>query len=589
MLQQAHQTGYLTGGPKSRQERLRDFYRSCSVVNDQSAQVEPVTTPRPVDEALQLKKQANDLYERRDFEKAVELYSAAIELSPSSVLLANRAAAYLMLGWWDQALRDTKAAVRIDGQNLRAHERRAKALFFLNRLDEASDSLQSLEDAATSPPGNKALGSSTATSLKRQIELVRHAETLQDVRAALAAVAVESKLHSPLSAELRRRLVKCLLQHTSASGPLTGNSIAAALSSSKRQTADVYMQAAAEEALHVTAGLLEDEPQDAELRYLRGCALLLLGRHEDAEAQLSRSLQEKAESVVHEEAGKLVEVLHHLEGVLEAGNDAYRSGNLETAAKLYTEGIDSDPESTNIRTLATMHYNRSSCFRKLGEFDKALDDVNLALSLRPQWAKALYRRGVLLLETGRAAEALTELKLVQRADPTLEDDLEDWLRRAHNFLSRPSSGPTHYQLLQVPMDASKEDLKRQYKRLCLLHHPDKTANEESRKRFEVLQESYRFLMDDVQRGAYDFGNWRNKPVRHHLKKTARGNRPLPDNGWPDDADASDPHDFADPLGMRHLEEDDKVESVWWGASGCPEWLRERRAEQRLKRYAGEVD
>lgn len=37
--------------------------------------------------------------------------------------------------------------------------------------------------------------------------------------------------------------------------------------------------------------------------------------------------------------------------------------------------------------------------------------------------------------------------MVQRADPTFDDDLQDWLRRAHNWLSKPKGTTNYYKLL----------------------------------------------------------------------------------------------------------------------------------------------
>merc|ERR1712232_420016 len=113
------------------------------------------------------------------------------------------------------------------------------------------------------------------------------------------------------------------------------------------------------------------------------------------------------------------------------------------------------------RTVATLYYNRSAAYRRKGEFEQALEDINMSLVLHPKWCKALHRRGILLLENERYAEALTELKVVQRADPTFDDDLEVWLRRAHHWLSKPKGETNYYLLMQLPMDATPEDVKQQ--------------------------------------------------------------------------------------------------------------------------------
>merc|ERR1719361_824887 len=112
--------------------------------------------------------------------------------------------------------------------------------------------------------------------------------------------------------------------------------------------------------------------------------------------------------------------------------------------------------------------------------------------------------------------------------------------------------------MRLPMDATKDEVRQKYRRLCLLWHPDKNGGtEEMRQRFEDLQKAHKFLMDDEGRDKYDFGIWKDKPVRHHVKK-----RQKVKDTWDDtigeDA-CKDPTQQRD----RHLEEDDKVESIWW--------------------------
>ncbi|CAE7506428.1 unnamed protein product, partial [Symbiodinium sp. CCMP2456] len=65
--------------------------------------------------------------------------------------------------------------------------------------------------------------------------------------------------------------------------------------------------------------------------------------------------------------------------------------------------------------------------------------------------------------------------VVQRADPTFDDDLEHWLRRAHHWLAKPKHERNYYRFMSLPMDSSKEDIRKQYRRLCLLAASDTTS------------------------------------------------------------------------------------------------------------------
>src|SRR3990167_6785116 len=62
----------------------------------------------------------------------------------------------------------------------------------------------------------------------------------------------------------------------------------------------------------------------------------------------------------------------------------------------------------------------------------------------------------------------------------------------------------YYEILNVNKNASKEEIKKVYKRLALEHHPDKGGNAE---RFKEISEAYAVLSDDTKRQQYDqFGH-----------------------------------------------------------------------------------
>ncbi len=57
-----------------------------------------------------------------------------------------------------------------------------------------------------------------------------------------------------------------------------------------------------------------------------------------------------------------------------------------------------------------------------------------------------------------------------------------------------------YDILGLPRDASKEDIKHQYRALAREKHPDCGGSAEE---FELIDQAYRLLMDDNRRAVYD--------------------------------------------------------------------------------------
>jgi len=59
----------------------------------------------------------------------------------------------------------------------------------------------------------------------------------------------------------------------------------------------------------------------------------------------------------------------------------------------------------------------------------------------------------------------------------------------------------YYQTLGVSRNASKEDIKKSYRRLALKYHPDKSGGNEEK--FKEINEAYHVLIDDNKRAEYD--------------------------------------------------------------------------------------
>lgn len=121
-----------------------------------------------IDRAEQLKKNGNKYMQNRDYQSAVEAYTAALLVNPvgpnSHVYFSNRAAAYLSLKKFNDAISDSKRSLALKPNYGKAHSRLGLAYFLLGEYEEA---VEAYTGAVTHEPNNAAAQSYLEKAMKK--------------------------------------------------------------------------------------------------------------------------------------------------------------------------------------------------------------------------------------------------------------------------------------------------------------------------------------------------------------------------------------------------------------------------------------
>ncbi|XP_040887022.1 tetratricopeptide repeat protein 31-like isoform X2 [Toxotes jaculatrix] len=104
------------------------------------------------------------------------------------------------------------------------------------------------------------------------------------------------------------------------------------------------------------------------------------------------------------------------------GNKFAGSGDFNMAVKYFTNAIKFNP------TEFKLFGNRSFCFEKMQEYEKALTDAELCLNMCPGWVKGLFRKGRALAGLKRYGEAAQAFRDVLKLDSSYSEAEQELMR-----------------------------------------------------------------------------------------------------------------------------------------------------------------
>ncbi|XP_077372055.1 protein unc-45 homolog A [Festucalex cinctus] len=146
----------------------------------------------------------------------------------------------------------------------------------------------------------------------------------------------------------------------------------------------------------------------------------------------------------------------------EEGNSLFKAGDLQGAVCCYTRALklsDSRQES------AVLYRNRSACYLKLEDYDKAESDASKSLDTDPSDVKARFRRAQAFQKLGRLDQAFVDAQRCAQLEPK-NKAFQDLLRQLaaqiqQKLLQSNSTDARVQQMFSLLVDASVNDSDRQ--------------------------------------------------------------------------------------------------------------------------------
>lgn len=387
--------------------------------------------------------------------------ATAVNLVPDSpVFLSNRAAAYILAGKHEDALEDCKRSIELDPGNPKTLLRLAR---IYTNLGQPEDAIATFNRIRPAP------------SLK---DTAPAREMLQHVRSA------QDALRSGASSMVLRALD--MAERHLGIGALKPRKWQLMRGEALLKMGDVNSLG---EVQNVAMSLLRGNNHDPEALVLRGRALYSQGENDKAVQHFRKAVSLDPD---FKDAVKWLRVVQRLDRMKEEGNVEYKSGRWQNAVDKYTAALDVDPN--NKGTNSKILQNRALAFTKLRMHEQAIADCDKALALDPSYIKARKTKANALGLADRWEEAAREWKALSELDPE-DRSLRQELRKAEMELKK-SQRKDYYKILGVPKDADDKDIKKAYRKLAVIHHPDKNPGDEAAEaRFKDIGEAYETLSD----------------------------------------------------------------------------------------------
>ncbi|KAK4150984.1 hypothetical protein C8A00DRAFT_36406 [Chaetomidium leptoderma] len=331
--------------------------------------------------AQKLKEAGNKAYGAKDFDKAIGLYSKAILCKPDPVYYSNRAACYNALSEWEKVVEDTTAAVTLDPEYIKALNRRANAYDHLGKYSEA------LLDFTASCIIDGFRNEQSAQAVERLLK--KFAETkAKEILETKPSKLPSSTFVGNYLQSFRMKPRPAGLEDSVELPEETGKGqLQKGLKALESKTGPGYEEAA--EAFDKTLDLGDLDEYEAYAYNLRGTFRCLKGKHEEALADLSKSIELDPEMT---------------QSYIKRASMNLELGAPDKAEEDFAVALSKNDEDPDI------YYHRAQLHFIKGEFAEAQKDYQKSIDLDRDFIFSHIQLGVTQYKMGSIASSMATFR-----------------------------------------------------------------------------------------------------------------------------------------------------------------------------------
>lgn len=417
-----------------------------------------------------IRSSADVAFANGDMNEALKLWNKVIEMEPKNDNnFYRRFRIYLRLQKLKEALADLNSALSIKADNTNALLQRAKLYMKMGKCSEAESDYMKL----------KSLEPQNTENIKGWQEANQCSLAIKEAEKAFENQQWERSKHFLTTAlKWADHSVTLLLKKAICSFSLE----------------DYY------ETISETGKLLKFEADNIFALEIRGKSYYQLGEIESAMNHYRMGLKYDPE---HDGCKKAYRNVKKIRDNIKKSDEAFQKEDWENAIKALNILKDSDSRLLNIRA----YLDLSSAYRGINKLEEAISYAKKVIENDRSNVEGYKRLADALVDKSEFDEAI---KVLRRGDEVLggNQDIQEAIRKVEAALKQ-SKQKDYYKILGVSRNAKLKEIKKSYREMALIWHPDKHTGEEEKTKaeaqFQLVAEAYEVLSDQDLRGKYDRG------------------------------------------------------------------------------------